>query len=85
MIALAIKPSLSRWDRWPAMEAANALIAAYAAEHEGVVFVDIATPLLGDDGRPRTELYLDDQLHLNAAGYDVLTGLLRPLLPGAER
>ena len=43
-------------------------------------FVDVATPLLGEDGRPRGELFQGDRLHLSSAGYAVWTRTLRPVL-----
>lgn len=83
---LAIKPSLSRWDRWPLMRDANARIAAFASETPGVEYVDVATPMLGPDGRPRPELFIVDGLHLNEAGYALWTDIVRPvLLAGADR
>jgi lysophospholipase L1-like esterase len=36
--------------------------------------------LLGPDGRPRDELFLQDKLHLNPAGYAVWTAALAPVL-----
>jgi lysophospholipase L1-like esterase len=69
ILYLSIKPSVARWSNWPAMAAANALVQDYAAETEGVEFVDLAPCLLGADGRPDPALFLADGLHLNAAGY----------------
>ena len=58
----------------------NALIREYAATHNQVIFVDTCTPLLTEDGEIDTTLFLDDNIHLNAAGYARWTELLRPLL-----
>jgi lysophospholipase L1-like esterase len=85
---LAIKPSLARWDRWPLMRQANARIEAWADETERVVYVDVATPMLGADGEPRPELFIVDGLHMSAEGYALWTTVLKPVLlaragPGA--
>jgi lysophospholipase L1-like esterase len=80
VVILSIKPSASRWQHWPAMQQANKLLAELAARERQVTFVDVGTPLLGTDGRPRAELFLKDVLHLNAAGYEVWTRTLRPVL-----
>jgi lysophospholipase L1-like esterase len=77
IIFLPIKPSLARWKMWPEMQAANALVKDFAATDPRITVVDTATPLLGPDGEPQRDLYLDDGLHLNAAGYAVWTALLR--------
>jgi lysophospholipase L1-like esterase len=77
---LAIKPSLARWDRWPLMRQANARIEAWADETERVVYVDVATPMLGADGEPRPELFIADGLHMSAEGYALWTTILKPVL-----
>jgi hypothetical protein len=40
--------------------------------------------MLGADGKPRPELFVQDGLHLNEAGYTLWNALLRPLLEGAD-
>ncbi len=77
---VAIKPSLARWDRWPAMRSANAQIAAWAATTFGVEYLDVATPMLGESGEPRRDLFILDGLHLSDAGYEVWTEAIRPVL-----
>jgi lysophospholipase L1-like esterase len=82
VVYIAIKPSLARWQLAPTMQAANSLIRKTCESDERLTFVDVWTPMLGEDGRPRPELFKEDGLHLNAAGYQVwrqpLAGLLRP-------
>jgi lysophospholipase L1-like esterase len=53
--------------------------------HERIIYVDTATPMLGDDGKPRRELFLDDGLHLNTIGYALWTKTLRPVLGRAMK
>jgi len=79
IIYMAIKPSRSRWTLWPRMEKANSLIRDYSAGDTRLFFVDGASPLLGEDGRPDDKFYLDDKLHLSAEGYKVWTELLDPI------
>lgn len=77
---LGIKPSGARWSIWPTMVEANELMAQYCDITEGLVFVDVALPLLTDDNTPRSELFIGDQLHLNWDGYDVWTEAIAPVL-----
>ena len=77
---IPIKPSLSRWSLWPQMQEANALIAAYSDQHASLFYVDTATPMLGEDGTPMPDLFIDDGLHLSVAGYDLWTRILKPSL-----
>ena len=80
ILYICIKPSLKRWELWPEMSKANSLIREFAERNGRSVYVDVATPMLGEDGRPRKELFAKDGLHLNEAGYAVWTKVLRPLL-----
>ena len=50
------------------MKATNPLVQEIIARNDGLEYVDTATPMLGPDGRHRKELFLDDGLHMNAAG-----------------
>lgn len=77
---IAIKPSPARAGLLQAVQAANAQIRAEAARWNGVSFIDIATPMLDGHGQPRPELFLEDQLHLNADGYALWRGILAPYL-----
>ena len=64
---ISIKPSPARWARWPAMQEANRLLAEACAADSLLGFIDVATPMLGADGRPRPELFLPDMLHLESS------------------
>jgi lysophospholipase L1-like esterase len=66
---VSIKPSPLRENLMTAAHAANALIEAYARGESNVDFVDVYSKMLGQDGRPRTDLFGADKLHLNEAGY----------------
>ena len=80
IIFIPIKPSLSRWEFWPEMRKANALIEAHAGTDERLVYVDLATPMLDEDGCPREALFIKDGLHLSAAGYQLWTKALTPVV-----
>lgn len=85
---LAIKPSPSREKVWPEARKANDLVRRYAQAEAGLSFIDVATPMLGPDGKPRAELFLKDMLHMNATGYAVWTPLVKAALakpPGEGR
>ncbi|MEM9187196.1 MAG: SGNH/GDSL hydrolase family protein [Planctomycetota bacterium] len=78
---LAIKPSLARWRLACEMRKANALIAKACDADARLTFVDIWSPMIGADGRPRRDLFVEDGLHLNPAGYRLWAKVLRPFLP----
>ena len=81
---LAVKPSIRRWHIWETMSATNAMLADRAAKDARLTFIDIATPMLGEDGEPLAELFVADNLHMNDAGYDIWRDTVRPILVGAE-
>ncbi|MHC4738402.1 MAG: GDSL-type esterase/lipase family protein [Planctomycetota bacterium] len=83
IIFIGIKPSLSRWKLWGEMKEANMVIKDFSAGNENLFYFDSATPLLGDDGRPKPELFKADQLHLSKEGYKLWTERLRPVIEQA--
>ena len=84
LIYVAIKPSLARWQLAPEMRSANALIEASAEGEPRLTFLDIDAPMIGDDGRPRPELFVADGLHLSDDGYRLWTDLLAPHFDSRE-
>ena len=78
---IANKPSPARAHLLAAQRDANALIRAEAVRMQ-VVFIDIFTPLLDAEGRPREDLSAADRLHMNAAGYDLWRRTIAPYLTG---
>jgi lysophospholipase L1-like esterase len=72
ILALSVKPSLQRVALMAQMRQLNERIAAHATALGGsAVYLDVFTPMLGDDGLPRSELFIADGLHMSAAGYAV--------------
>jgi lysophospholipase L1-like esterase len=77
---ISVKPSPARQVLLPRMREANALLAAHVKTLSGSAYIDVFTPMLGPDGRPRAELFADDQLHLSAAGYRLWQSVIGPYL-----
>jgi lysophospholipase L1-like esterase len=77
---LSIKPSLARWKHVETQRKANALIEDFCKQDERLLYEDMGKSLLGDDGKPRDDLFAKDGLHLNAKGYEVWTAVLKPHL-----
>jgi lysophospholipase L1-like esterase len=66
---ISIKPSPARHALLAEVRAANALIRNHARNARHVQYIDVFTPMLDNDGRPRAELFRNDALHLNDEGY----------------
>ncbi len=74
------KPSPSRTRLLPAQREANSLIRQDIAMMKRVQFIDIFTPMLDAQGQPRAELFREDQLHMNPAGYQLWKQVVAPYL-----
>ena len=81
---IAIKPSLARWNLVETMRETNALIRGFTEKYPYLGYVDIDTPMLGEDGKPRKELFLGDGLHMTKEGYAVWNKLIEPILKANE-
>ena len=45
-----------------------------------MTYVDIATPMLDAKGLVRTDIFTNDNLHLNKEGYVIWRDVLKPIL-----
>lgn len=82
---LSIKPSPSRWESWPAMRDANERIRTVCEGDSLLHFVDVAAVMLDGSGRPREDIFLDDDLHLNRRGYELWRDVVRAALGADQR
>lgn len=80
VVCLSVKPSPARWRLVEKMRETNALLEAIVARDTMATYVDVFTPMLGADGRPRPELFGPDSLHMTAAGYAVWRSAVAPAL-----
>ena len=81
---ISVKPSVSRWSTWPDAVAANDLLQEIAAQNPLVTYIDVATPMLRPDGTVMTDIFVEDDLHLNPKGYEIWSAAVRAVLVPAE-
>jgi hypothetical protein len=74
---ISITPTPSRWAVWPEIKEANGMIKEICESHRNTYFIDTEKYFLNSSGLPRSELFLDDKLHLNADGYAIWTGIIK--------
>lgn len=77
---IQITPTNSRWKAWDKITTANNLIKNYCSQKEGLHFIETADQFIGSDGKPRQELFIEDQLHLNEEGYKIWSSIIRKKL-----
>jgi lysophospholipase L1-like esterase/phosphoserine phosphatase len=84
---LAMLPSEMRWEQKDRQQQANEAVrdfiaARVAAEGNaaGLIYIDANAAVLGPDGRPAVECFLDDKLHPSTIGNSRRAAIIRPLL-----
>jgi lysophospholipase L1-like esterase len=80
----SITPGPGRWDEAALRKVANRLIKEYIATQPGLHFIDLWDAMLTGDGLPREDLWVEDRVHPNQAGYKIRVEIMRPLLGAPE-
>jgi len=80
IVYISMKPSPSRQMLAPKMISGNELIKKYLSSKGRTVFVDIYKEMINDEGKPREELFLEDNLHMNKNGYAIWKKAIEPYL-----
>ncbi len=77
VVFISLKPSPSRWYLKDKMAAANSLIKRYLLTKKKTSFVNVYSKMLDADGTPMKDIFLEDELHMNAKGYIIWQKLLQ--------
>src|SRR4029077_21284207 len=80
IIYSSITPGPGRWDEAPQRRQTNQAIRDYIATQPGLQFIDLWEAMLTPDGKPREDIWVDDRVHPNHAGYLIRARLTLPLL-----
>lgn len=80
VFVLSFKPSPARIKMLSKQKAINLLLEEYAEKEVQVSYVDVASCMYNREGEIRTDIFRDDNLHLNQTGYDLWTAILKPRL-----
>lgn len=76
---ISAAPNPKRWAGREFQERFNKLAADYCARY-GHDYIDVWSPMMGADGKPSRAIYVADQLHMNAAGYEIWKRVVEPYL-----
>ena len=76
----SITPGPGRWDEAPERRETNRVLREYIATQPGLKFVDLWDAMLTPEGKPRDDLWVEDRVHPNHAGYLIRVKLTRPFL-----
>ncbi len=85
VVFISPKPSLARWSMKETYEAANARLRAFTDSTEHTYYADVWTPALRADGEVMDDIFVGDDLHMNAKGYAIWTAVIAPLVARLDR
>lgn len=77
---ISIKPSISREKLMPQMIYTNELIKSFLSAHANTSFIDVFHPMLQPNGKVISDIFLQDNLHMNQKGYDIWLKAITPYL-----
>lgn len=80
IVFVSIKPSPNRAHLMPKMVEANRLIENYLKGKKRTLYVDVYSKMLNEAGKPKAEIFLKDELHMNAKGYAIWKKCIEPVL-----
>jgi lysophospholipase L1-like esterase len=77
---VSMKPSPSRQHLWSKMIAGNTLIKKFLAKQKNTAFIDVYHKMFTADGAVMNDIFLEDNLHMNAKGYAIWQKVIAPFL-----
>jgi lysophospholipase L1-like esterase len=77
---VSLSPSPKRWEQVEEQKEANRLVKEYVRSGKDLDYIELWDQFLGPDGRPREDLFVEDRLHNNEAGYKIRAEVVRPHL-----
>jgi lysophospholipase L1-like esterase len=77
---ISIKPSPSREKLWPKMISANKLIVEMISKMKRTTFINTFNAMFNADGTIMKDIFLSDNLHMNAKGYVIWQAIMEPYL-----
>jgi lysophospholipase L1-like esterase len=83
VVFVSVNKAPEKRDRWDVVDDINRQIQKYAERNPRVEFVDVNPALFNADGTSRTDLFMNDQLHLRPAAYEEFAKILKPVLTKA--
>lgn len=80
IVFISMKPSPSRWQMRERLMNGNDRIRKFMQKQKKAKFISVWKSMLGTDGKPIPEIFIKDNLHMNAKGYAIWKKLIEPYL-----
>ncbi len=72
-------PNPRRWSQVEKVKRFNFLVERYCRRH-GITFINVFPLMLGPDGQPKPDIFVEDRLHMNLKGYAIWREAVAPCL-----
>ena len=79
LFVVSLKPSQHKADQLKDQLIVNTLLEQNATEQQ-YTYIDITKVMYDEEGNLRTDIFKEDNLHMNAEGYKLWTAIIKPLL-----
>ena len=83
IILISAKPSIMRWDLKKKYIQLNRKYKNLALKRNNIHFADTWSEMV-DSGELKTDIFIEDGLHLNEKGYKIWEKVLRPILESTD-
>lgn len=77
---VSLKPSPSRQRLWPKMIDVNTQIKNYLRKKKKTSFIDVYQKMFNKNGTVMQDIFIEDNLHMNAKGYAIWQKIMTPYL-----
>ncbi len=77
---VSLKPSVSRWAMEARFVETNKLIKDFLKKQKNTKFINVHDAMLNADGSVMTDIFVADNLHMNAKGYHIWQPIIAPVL-----
>ena len=68
---ISIAGNPARWSQVERVKRANELIREFTRTDKRLQFIDVFPHMLGEDGKPLPDIFVEDRLHMNEKGYAI--------------
>jgi len=84
LFVVSLKPSQHKADQLKDQLLVNALLEENATA-QGYTYIDITKVMYDEAGNLRTDIFKEDNLHMNAEGYKLWTAIIKPYLTAVKK
>ena len=77
---IAIKPSIRRKHLLEKAKTTNKMVYEYTKQDAFMEYIDVATPMMVNPEKIRSDIFIKDSLHMNALGYEIWTPVVKNAL-----